>query len=74
MSWKNPITLKGLYCMCLKALKIIMNKAPMNNKTKTEDPINYMWISNVVDHYLPVSLFVGGFVAGLCVGLIVGST
>ncbi len=46
----------------------------VNNKTKTEDPINYMWISKVVDHYLPVSLFFGGFVAGLCVGLIVGST
>ncbi len=46
----------------------------VNNKTKTEDPINYMWISNVVDHCLPVSLVFGGFVVGLCVGLIVGST
>ena len=46
----------------------------MNNKTKTEDPINDMWISNVVDHCLPVSLVFGGFVVGLCVGLIVGST
>jgi len=41
----------------------------MNNKTKTEDPINYMWISKVVDHYLPVALFVGGFVVGLIVGI-----
>ena len=41
----------------------------MNNKTKTEDPINYYWISKVVDHYLPVALFVGGFVVGLVVGM-----